>query len=306
MCHEKKWVNSAEQGAEPNKETMAEPVAESGDTSTSNDQIENENFKKPTTEEQKKLPGCVADTDCKGDRICENAICVDYNMGYGAQNRQSPPAAHYYPAHPYQQHQYKPPLPPEPFKKGYWQFSFASIIRSFGRATLEEEGEDHKAKTEGEFFGGFHIGGYRVKSPFLHIGGYFSFHGGRANLDYEERQYGNERGSQLTTSAGFSLKAGKQVSKATWVGFASDFGITLAKWKTSGWDSNFAVGANLYPRFTMNIAVLNSNETKMAINIAFGASILLVAGKPDDDWESLKGRGFLIGPAMMFGISFGS
>jgi len=279
---------------------------------------------------------CATDTDCKGERVCENGQCVMPPPPPAPAPAPAPAPVYTQPTPVYTQPAPAPaPVVPrgpiQSFQKGYGEISFLMGISSWGKATeaWEEDGEDQFEDVDPPVWkstvkptAGFRLAGYAVPSPKFHIGGYLALRVGEAKKlesDNDTAESGDVWGSKtdiLSTSLGAAMKFGGQVGERVWVGGAIDIGINFLKIEEFEqndeiFDQATLLGLELYPKICIDIIALDTGKFKLEIPISIGAIILPVAGRaivePDDDnnQTEVKVRIWNITPAITVGVAFG-
>ena len=283
---------------------------------------------------------CKADTDCKGDRICENGQCVAPAVpsplpAVAASSAPTPAAA------PARRAALPKSGPIEPFGKGYFEFDVMIGISAWGQKkvksddpavqdNIENQGLDARAAGTGPY-GGIYIAPRWAASPNFHLGIYLRVGAGE-NIgvrieDSDAVHYSDDDldyVGHLHFGVGGSLKFGGMANRRVWVGGGLDFGYHLTKvddteailvypYGNPGDDERYH-GFELLPRVGVDIFLFNFNGFKMSIPISVGAAIVPYARwKPEDsnvedylDDNDATVWSWQIEPVLMFGFAVGA
>jgi hypothetical protein len=286
---------------------------------------------------------CTNDSNCKGDRICENGRCV------------TPPAAQATTA-PISTAGSAPAIRPakrlpksgpiEAFGKGYVELNVTIGFGSWGQKKvksddsaiqngIETTGVDSRSAGTGPY-GGIYLAPRWVASPSFHLGGYFRVGKGVnmgvkidtpdiAGIDpyYDEDEM--DYVGHFHLGIGGSIKFGGMMGKRVWFGGGLDVGFHLSQSEQSEYlyyldygangadtdDDEKYLGFELLPRFCVDIFLFNF---KMSIPLSVGAAIIPYAKwKPEVDHvehavddDKLKAWIWQIEPVFMFGFAVGA
>jgi hypothetical protein len=279
---------------------------------------------------------CKIDTECKGDRVCENGQCVTPAAAAPAPAAAGAPIAPYRAARPRS-------LPIEAFKKGYLEFDVMIGIGSWGqkriksdRSSIQDQidaaGLDSRTAGTGPF-GGIYVAPRIALSESFHLGVYFrvgqgvnvgvSIEDPSGPVDGVTYHYGDhdlEDISHLHLGVGGSMKFGGMIGKRAWVGCGVDLGYHFTKIETGEAfivmtdDPESYHGFELYPRLVVDVYLFNINGFKMSIPISLGAAIIPFSKWKAENtdvehgWEDNDAYvwAWQIEPVLMFGFALGA
>jgi hypothetical protein len=146
---------------------------------------------------------CHKDTDCKGDRVCEDGTCVEPPPGVIPEPAPPPPPAPPAPdppAYVAPTPAAAPPPPPPPktiewYGEGYAQLSAPIAFHGWGGWFTKLDGIDYdgwevdfndtdsNGDLEGEAWGGLRLAGYGVLGESVHLGGFYQLLAGEASAE---------------------------------------------------------------------------------------------------------------------------
>jgi hypothetical protein len=231
---------------------------------------------------------CKNDSNCKGDRICENGQCVSPPAGQAAtapiSTASSAPRSQPAVARP-------KPGPIAAFGKGYLEFNVMIGIGSWGQKRvksddstvqdlIESNGVDSRSAGTGPY-GGIYVSPRWVASPSFHLGPYFRVGKGEnigvridapdiAGIDpyYDEDELDNI--GHLHIGVGGSIKFGGMAGKRVWVGGGLDLGFHVTKSEDSE-----AVFVLYYPSSTVGVKHRNpeSNDIDLLRGVLRGRRV---------------------------------
>jgi len=263
----------------------------------------------PPPEFAKPQPGCTRDLDCKGDRICEDGKCVSPPPAPAPQPVAPQPA----PPPPAPVYAYPPQQPVEPvergpiewFKKGYAEANLSVVFHAWGRWWMENDnwdGEMEDQELETEAWPGFRLAGYGAPTENFHIGGYYAIKGGDGDAQWDAA---DESGDAKANSLGLTLRLGGRVAERVWLGASADLGIYLLRLDYD--DSEILVGVEAYPRFVVDIMLIDNGSVRFGLVAALGVvTAPFIKGKALDDNDDLYVRGWYAGPMMTIGLMIGA
>ena len=282
---------------------------------------------------------CTKDIECKGERICRDGRCVDLPSPPEPQpapvvvypQTAPAPAAQPWPAPAPAAQPWPAPAPapaatapaptPSPsqlqwFEHAYGLVSFAPVFHGWGGGDLEDSSGEYPNeafKTDSGFWGGVYIGAYLVPSEKFHIGAFWSFNSGDFDAKSERTSEYLLQLKMPVNNLGLSARAGGRVAERAWIGGALDLSLMIAKGKMKGDNAvtEPMFGLSLYPRLVLDLMLLNAGSFKMAVNLGFGVVVApTYGGHPLDNAScgnlgNVKLTGWMVGPAMLLGLSLG-
>jgi hypothetical protein len=262
---------------------------------------------------------CSRDVDCKGERVCQGGECVDPPPPPEPAPAPAPAPA---PVVVYTQPApFEPAPPPGPrgplewWKSGYGSVNFSPMFHGWGGGKYEDEESDadpDDVEMESDFWGGVYIGGYGAISENFHIGGFWAFYAGDGETKDEDGDTWFKQ-EMKTNVLGLSMKFGGAAAERIWIGGAVDLAamFTKSEVKSSSCETETMVGLWLFPRFVLDIMLLNAGSFKLAINTGVGAMVSpIYGGHPLDnsgcgDEPDIKATGWSVGPGLLVGLAFG-
>jgi len=272
---------------------------------------------------------CTKDTDCKGNRICQNGECV-------APAPAPPPPSGYNPAPAPAPAPAPPPEPRGPvnyFQSGYATIALLLSFHGWGGYTETWEfmdDEEYEGELDGDFMPGFRLAGYGVVSESFHIGGYWTFFKADFEVDPDDGDspwWGD--GGDLNVfmnMLGLTMKFGTRLHERIWLGGATDIGLLISKGEIDGWGNDLEmkpmVGPVIFPRIDLDIMIVDTGGFKLAFTAAFGLFVTPFSGghpyDSDDindeleemgydvDTDEIKERFWWLSPSLMLGLTLGA
>lgn len=282
---------------------------------------------------------CSKDIECKGDRLCRDGRCVDPDPAAQPAPQPAPVVVYPQPAPvPASASASTPVAAPAPspvpastatepaqgaspsrlqwFEHAYGFAAFASQFHGWGGGHLDDESGEYPREeftTDSGFGAGVSLGVYLVPSESFHVGAFWSYYS--ADLDAKSKETSEYllRIDMPINDLGLAAKAGGRVAERVWVGGALDLALAIAKGKVKGDNAETEpmFGVSMFPRFVLDVMLVNSGRFRMAANLGLGVRVSPVyGGHPLDNAScgnlgNVKLTGWMIGPALLLGLSLG-
>lgn len=269
---------------------------------------------------------CTKDTDCKGNRVCQNGECVDPGPGPAPAPAPAPASGYVAPTTSYTAPAPAPAPPPQPrgpissFQSGYATIGLLLSFHGWGgyTETWEDIDEDFEGDLDSSFMPGIRIAGYGVVSEGFHIGGYWTFF--KADMDIDPDEGDDFDVNAFMNMFGLTLKFGARLHERVWLGGGTDIGLLISKGEIDGWGEDLEmkpmVGLVLFPRLNLDVMIVDTGAFRLAFSAAFGLFVTPISGghpyDADDfddyvpDGDAIKHRFWWLSPALMLGLSLGA
>jgi hypothetical protein len=268
---------------------------------------------------------CTKDTDCKGDRVCQNGECVSQPAPAPA-----PAPGYVAPSPGYTTAPPPPAIPRGPlsfFQTGYATVGLLLAFHGWGGYTLKDEvaNDEEDGDLDNDFVPGFRIAGYGVLSESFHIGGYWTFF--KADMTVDPDHGESMDVNVFENMLGLTMKFGARLNERIWLGGATDVGVLFSKGEVSDWGEDLEMKATaglvLFPRVDLDVLIVDTGAFRLAFTAALGLFVSPInGGHPydtqdfedyyQDNWgidfngDDYPMRFWLISPSMMLALSLGA
>ncbi len=269
---------------------------------------------------------CAKDTECKGDRICQQGICADPSHT----NAPQPPILQPVPA---QQEviietRTGPNATSAVYDVGYLSTAFVMGMGSWGKLTKKyDDGEDFAEVLQEGGTPGIRLAGYYVPDAASHLGLYFRAArstGVTFTDDEDKLTYYDNNVKVSHFGVGLSLKLGTQKGKRLWLGLTLDLGYAVEKFKRDI-DTHFDEddneiesgsengskridkfsGVELSPNLGMDIFLFNLGNFPVSISLSMGALVIPFLERQRGEKTGYQQRHWFVSPVINAGISVG-
>jgi hypothetical protein len=257
---------------------------------------------------------CTKDTDCKGDRICQDGSCVAVAPAPAPVPPPAPP-----PAPPPVPAQPAPPPEPagpmKPFQIGYAEVALLVSFLTVGGQTWEIKDwplENPAFKATTKPLAGVRLAGYAALAESFHLGGYFAIRSGEGRLEPDNNvartiASGEQKSDMSTWGLGAATKFGGSVSERVWIGGGVDVGLHFLK--IDDWDytdDDTLLGLEIFAKVELDIMLVDTGSFRLALPIAAGAIISPIAvADPNHDDLEIHAVMWHVAPTMMVGLAAG-